>query len=163
MASSMASIEEAERAARKTISLVRLFGKLHWLCLALFITFAATMFYPVFSAKITSVNWPRSGGALLSPAVFIPLAQLFWNSGDLAGRVLTALPFSLGHRPFVLFLMSVVRVAWIPLYMLCNVGGMAASSWVDEGEREAAGSFMGLCLVFGLTVGSLLTFTVADI
>ncbi len=37
---------------------------------------------------------------------------------------------------------------------------MAAGEWVEEEQREAAGSWMGLCLVAGLTVGSLLSFTV---
>lgn len=39
---------------------------------------------------------------------------------------------------------------------------MAATSekYVKEHEREAAGSWMGLCLVLGLTVGSLLSFLV---
>ncbi|KAL2260393.1 hypothetical protein VTK26DRAFT_5599 [Humicola hyalothermophila] len=40
---------------------------------------------------------------------------------------------------------------------------MAAAEWVDEGEREAAGGFMGLCLVAGLTVGSVLSFSAAGI
>jgi equilibrative nucleoside transporter 1/2/3 len=35
---------------------------------------------------------------------------------------------------------------------------MGAGGWVKEEEREAAGGFMGLCLVAGLTVGSLLSF-----
>ena len=35
---------------------------------------------------------------------------------------------------------------------------MAAGEWVDDCEREAAGGFMGLCLVAGLTVGSLMSF-----
>ena len=38
---------------------------------------------------------------------------------------------------------------------------MAAPEWVDRDEREAAGGFMGLVLVAGLTVGSLLSFLVA--
>ena len=38
---------------------------------------------------------------------------------------------------------------------------MAAPEWVEEGEREAAGGFMGLALVAGLTVGSLLSFLAA--
>ncbi len=37
---------------------------------------------------------------------------------------------------------------------------MGAVEWVAEEEREAAGSWMGLCLVAGLTVGSLLSFLV---
>jgi len=38
---------------------------------------------------------------------------------------------------------------------------MGAGEWVDVEEREAAGGFMGLMLVGGLTVGSLLSFLVA--
>lgn len=38
---------------------------------------------------------------------------------------------------------------------------LAASAYVDPAEREAAGGFMGLCLVAGLTVGSLASFFVA--
>jgi solute carrier family 29 (equilibrative nucleoside transporter), member 1/2/3 len=189
----MASIEEAERAARKKTSLWRLFKKLHWFCLALMLTFAATMFYPVFTAKIVSVNGPSSG-IFFTPAAFIPLAFFFWNLGDLGGRMATILPFSLRDRPPIMFLLAVLRIAFIPLYMLCNIGGrgaavssdffylfivqlfygltngwlgsscmMASGEWVEEGEREAAGGFMGLCLVFGLTIGSLLSFSVADI
>ena len=40
---------------------------------------------------------------------------------------------------------------------------MAAGEWVAEGEREAAGGFMGLCLVAGLAVGSVLSFSVAGV
>lgn len=39
----------------------------------------------------------------------------------------------------------------------CMIG---AATWVDEDEREAAGGFMSLCLVIGLTVGSLASFLV---
>ena len=38
---------------------------------------------------------------------------------------------------------------------------MGASEWVEAEEREAAGGFMGLMLVSGLTVGSLLSFAAA--
>ncbi|KAM0670807.1 hypothetical protein ACQRIU_001202 [Beauveria bassiana] len=46
---------------------------------------------------------------------------------------------------------------------LCARLMTSASSWVDEGEREAAGGFMGLCLMIGLASGSLLSFSVAGI
>ncbi|EAQ91040.1 hypothetical protein CHGG_02975 [Chaetomium globosum CBS 148.51] len=36
---------------------------------------------------------------------------------------------------------------------------MAAGEWVAEDEREAAGGFMGMCLVGGLALGSVLSFT----
>jgi equilibrative nucleoside transporter 1/2/3 len=40
---------------------------------------------------------------------------------------------------------------------------MAAGEWVGEDEREAAGGFMGLCLVGGLAAGSVLSFTAAGV
>ncbi|KUI60747.1 Nucleoside transporter FUN26 [Cytospora mali] len=40
---------------------------------------------------------------------------------------------------------------------------VGAGEWVEEQEREAAGGFMGLCLVAGLAAGSLLSFTAAGI
>ena len=40
---------------------------------------------------------------------------------------------------------------------------MGAGEWVEPEEREATGGFMGLCLVGGLTVGSLLSFTLGDV
>ncbi|KAL3424938.1 nucleoside transporter [Phlyctema vagabunda] len=40
---------------------------------------------------------------------------------------------------------------------------MAAGEWVDESEREAAGGFMAINLVAGLTAGSLLSFLASDV
>lgn len=40
---------------------------------------------------------------------------------------------------------------------------MAAGRWVGAEEREAAGGFMGFCLVAGLTVGSLLSFCLGGV
>jgi len=40
---------------------------------------------------------------------------------------------------------------------------MGAGHWVKEEEQEAAGGFMGLCLVGGLTVGSLLSFALGSL
>ncbi|KAI9166786.1 intracellular membrane involved in nucleoside transport [Paramyrothecium foliicola] len=192
MAESMTSIEEAERAARKVTSLWHLLKKLRWLAASVAVIFATTMFFPVLTAKIVSVR-PDAGG-LFRPEAFIPLGFFFWNLGDFGGRMATALPFSLAHRPQVLLALSVARIALLPLYFLCNIGGrgaiissdffylfvvqglfgltngwlgsscmIASGQWVDEGEREAAGGFMGLCLVVGLASGSLLSFTVSGV
>ncbi|CAJ2509917.1 Uu.00g058170.m01.CDS01 [Anthostomella pinea] len=193
MAASMTSIEEAERAARKVVSMATLFRKLHWLAGAVFMCFAVTMFFPVFTPKILSVTQPEGAATLFRPAAFIPLGFFFWNLGDLGGRASSlVLPFR--QRPAVLFAVSIARFIFLPLYTLCNIHGqgatvnsdvfyllvvqfpfgltngwlasncmMAAGEWVDEGEREASGGFMGLCLVAGLAFGSLLSFTAAGI
>ncbi|KAK1750740.1 nucleoside transporter-domain-containing protein [Echria macrotheca] len=190
MAASVTTLEEAERAARHFVSIPTLFRKLRWVSASVFMCFAVTMFFPVFTSKILSVRNEETDGRLFAPGAFIPLAFFFWNLGDLLGRVSTMLPFSLRHRPVALFAISLARLLFLPLYLLCNIRGkgavvqsdlfylvliqlpfgltngwlgssamMAAGEWVGEGEREAAGGFMGTCLVAGLSAGSVLSFT----
>ena len=174
--------------SRESIPLTALFRKLPFLSLAVFICFGLTMVFPVFTVSIQSVNSTPG-------AVFIPVAFLMWNLGDLLGRLITLYPtINLTHYPFALFCFAMSRFIFIPLYMLCNIGGngavvksdifylvvvqllfgmtsgyigsncmMAIPEWVKEEEREAAGGYMGLCLVAGLTAGSLLSFAVGGI
>lgn len=180
-------------ASHKSIPLTRLFRKLYWLAASVFLAFAITMFYPVFTQKILSVRDPTTSPRLFQPAAFIPLGFLFWNIGDLIGRVIPAIPsLTLTARPRLLFTLTICRLAFIPLYLLCNIGGRGAViasdffylfvvqllfgvsngyigsncmmgfvEWVDADEREAAGGFMSLCLVAGLTAGSFLSFFAA--
>lgn len=187
--------EDAGAAARPYVPLTVLLGKLRWLAAAVAMCFVVTMFFPVFTAKILSVNDGEGASRVFLPGAFIPLAFFFWNLGDLAGRVSTMFPaLSLRHRPRWLFAFSMMRWGLLPLYLLCNLHGrgavvesdlfylaivqvlfgvtngwlgssamMAAGEWVADGEREAAGGFMSLCLVGGLTVGSVLSFTAAGI
>ncbi|KAF2852584.1 hypothetical protein T440DRAFT_446259 [Plenodomus tracheiphilus IPT5] len=114
---------------RKNIPLTYLFSKLRYLALGVFTTFALTMFFPVFTVQILSTH-PISPDTprILQPTAFIPLAFFFWNLGDLVGRTLPAVPIlRLTHRPRLIFLLSVARVGFIPLYMLCNIGGNGAA------------------------------------
>ena len=174
--------------SRASIPLTTLFRKLPFLSLAVFVCFAVTMLFPVFTVSIQSVNATPG-------AIFIPVAFLMWNLGDLFGRLITLYPaISLTHYPFALFCLAMSRFIFIPLYMLCNIGGkgaviksdifylvvvqllfglssgyigsncmMAIPERVKEDEREAAGGYMGLCLVAGLTAGSLLSFAVGGL
>lgn len=184
--------EEAE-AERKVVGMWTLFKKLRFLSLAVFLCFLVTMFFPIFTQQILSVRDQEGAPRLLRPACFIPLAFLLWNLGDLFGRLLTGVSrLNLVLWPRTLFLLSILRLVFIPLYLLCNVRGrgaaiqsdafyliivqflfglsngyigsscmMGAGVWVEKDEREAAGGFMGLMLVGGLTVGSLLSFLAA--
>jgi equilibrative nucleoside transporter 1/2/3 len=151
------------------------------------------MIFPVYTSRILSVNDPGKSRLYDAP-VFIPLAFLFWNVGDLTGRMAVAIPtLSLSHRPWLALILSFLRLGFIPLYLLCNINGqgasvksdffylfivqtlfgmsngylaascmMGASIWVAADERHAAGGFMGMMLVGGLTAGSLLSFVVAS-
>ncbi|MCJ1252921.1 hypothetical protein MMC24_000727 [Lignoscripta atroalba] len=197
-----AADQESPLTERKVVGMRTLFKKLQWLATAVFLCFAITMLFPVFTQEILSVRKrslnsdtaPSSSfSRLFQPACFIPLAFLLWNAGDLTGRLLTLISkLSLVHYPRTVFLLSLLRVVFIPLYLLCNIRGrgaivnsdvfylfvvqflfglsngylgstcmMGASKWVEVEEREAAGGFMGLMLVGGLTVGSLLSFGAA--
>jgi equilibrative nucleoside transporter 1/2/3 len=112
---------------RKSVPLMRLFNKLFWLAGGVFMTFAVTMFYPVFTGQIVSVRDPATSPRLLQPATFIPLSFFFWNLGDLIGRTGPALPaLRLTHRPRLIFLLSVARILFLPMYFLCNIGGRGA-------------------------------------
>lgn len=178
----------------KSVSLWALYLKLRYLACAVFMVFLITMIiFPVYTSRIVSVNDPDKS-RMYDPAVFIPLAFLFWNVGDLAGRLAVAIPqLSLSHRPRLAFILSFLRIGFIPLYLMCNINGegasvksdffylfivqalfgitngylasscmMGASHWVSADERHAAGGFMGMMLVGGLTAGSLLSFVVAS-
>ncbi|KAL9598045.1 MAG: hypothetical protein Q9219_004739 [cf. Caloplaca sp. 3 TL-2023] len=185
--------QEEEHVERKVVGMWTLFKKLRYTSLAVFICFVVTMFFPIYTQKILSVRHPDTAPRILQPACFIPLAFLLWNSGDLIGRLLTGIShLNLVRWPRTLFWLSILRLVFIPLYLVCNVQGkgaiinsdvfylvivqflfgltngfvgstcmMGANEWVEQDEREAAGGFMGLMLVGGLAVGSLLSFTAA--
>lgn len=185
--------EADERLERKAVGVWALFKKLKWLAMAVAICFTITMVFPVFTQEIISVRPISESSRLFQPACFIPLGFLLWNTGDLVGRLCTLLPaLDATHRPRLLFLLSLLRVGFIPLYLLCNIRGrgaivasdafyllvvqfgfgisngylgsecmIGASEWVEETEKEAAGGFMSLMLVGGLSVGSLLSFLAA--
>ncbi|KAL8833871.1 MAG: hypothetical protein Q9170_004048 [Blastenia crenularia] len=185
--------QEEEHVERKVVGMWALFKKLRFPSMAVFLCFAVTMFFPIFTQEILSVRDQDTAPRILHPACFIPLAFLLWNAGDLIGRLLTGIPqLTLVLWPRTLLLLSILRIVFIPLYLLCNVRGkgaairsdafyliivqflfglsngyigstcmMGAGEWVENEEREAAGGFMGLMLVGGLTVGSLLSFLAA--
>jgi equilibrative nucleoside transporter 1/2/3 len=120
-------LADSTHSLRKSIPLTRLFKKLFWLAAAVFLSFAITMFFPVFTSQITSVHDPSTAPRLLQPATFIPLGFFFWNLGDLIGRTGPALPaLRLTHRPRLLFCFAFARLGFISLYFLCNIGGKGA-------------------------------------
>lgn len=185
----LASSHYSTASERTPVGLWTLFKKLPFLSAGVFVCFTVTMMgFPVFTAIIKSTSH-------IDTAVFIPTAFLFWNLGDLIGRLITISPkLSLTHYPFALFCISMARFVFVPLYFLCNIKGrgavvssdffylvvvqllyglsngyvgsecmMGAGDWVEPEEREAAGGFMGLMLVGGLTAGSLLSFALGNV
>lgn len=140
----------SEHVERKTVGLWQLFKKLHLTALAVLLCFAITLVYPVYTANIESVHGGIDRSRLFEQPVFVPLAFLFWNVGDLLGKMSVLIPqFSLAHRPRALFFFAIARAGFIPLYWSCNIHGQGAVVQSD---------FFYLFIVqllFGLTNGNL--------
>jgi equilibrative nucleoside transporter 1/2/3 len=118
--------ETVEEPHSKTVSLWTLFTKLRFLAFAVFVCFLVSMVFPVYTAEIQSVNDPASS-RIYDPRVFVPLAFLFWNLGDLIGRMGVAIPgLSLGQYPQIAAIVAIARVMFIPMYQLCNINGQGA-------------------------------------
>lgn len=177
------------RPLRRAVGLIQLWRALPSLSSAIFLCFAITMAFPVFTNAIRSLN-PNA----FPVSLFIPAAFLIWNLGDLLGRILSGLTATnLTPKPYLLLLAAVGRIVFIPLYLLCNVHGrgalipsdifyasvqllfgltngylgstcmISAGDHVVEEEKAAAAAFMSLCIVLGLTAGSLMSFVVGQL
>jgi equilibrative nucleoside transporter 1/2/3 len=138
----------------QSYGLLALFQKLKWLALSVYLCFTITMVFPVFTAKIESVQDPSTRSRLFNAATFIPLAFLCWNLGDLTGRLSVLAPplASLTRYPRSLFVFSLFRLVFIPMYLICNIGGKGATAGPGNGD------FFYLVVVqfgFGLTSGFL--------
>lgn len=176
----------------KTYGLRRLWNKLCWVAAGNFLCLCFSSITPVVASRILPVSTSSSTPALLQPAVYIPLALLLWNVGDLLGSVFTLETTVLVRSSRCLFGLSLARIGFIPLFLLCNIDGrgswggnlfylaiqflfgvthgyfsstcmLAVTLIMPQDSREEAGGFMGLSLVFGLAVGSLLGLVVAEI
>ena len=122
---------------------------------ACFLTFAVTMVFPVFSQEIVTTN--PNPSPLLRDAAFIPLALLVWNTGDLMGRIIPlSSKLSLAHRPRLLLILSIARVLFVPLYLICNISPPEESpseQRLGVGPMPDAFYLFIVQLPFGLTSG----------
>lgn len=167
----------AESALGGSVPLAVLFGKLQYAAIAIFATFAVTLAYPVFAGVVVSANGIR-------PELFVPLVFLVWNLGDLHGRQVCSIPRYVIRAQEILAAYSLARIFFVAALFLTNIRGqgiiksdlfylvlqyffgitnghlatcalMAAPTYVDHDEREAAGGFMTFSISSGLALGSL--------
>ncbi|KAI1611442.1 ENT family equilibrative nucleoside transporter [Exophiala viscosa] len=180
--------DDVEPEERPSVSLTTLFLKMPFLCAAVFICFGVTMVFPVFTASIRSVRGIDS--AIFIPTAFLlwNIGDLLGRLSTLWKRIsLTHYPFALFCLAMARLLFiplyflcnikgkgAVVSSDFFYLVIVQFLFGfsngylgsecmMGAGEWVAPEEREAAGGFMGLMLVSGLTVGSLLSFLLGDV
>ena len=145
-------------AAKRSIPLTYLTRRLFFFAASVSFTFALTMLFPVYSQEILTTN--PNPPPLLQSASFIPLGMLFWNVGDLVGRLIPlSNRLSLASRPRILFILSIARIVFIPLYLLCNIIPPEESpEALFSATRQAMPDAFYLLVVqvpFGLTNGYL--------
>ncbi|KAK0100805.1 hypothetical protein ONS95_007252 [Cadophora gregata] len=166
---------------------------LKWPALANFSCLCISSVSSVFVTKITSVVSKDVAPTLLRPEAFIPLSIVLWNIGDFLGSLVAVSSRFLIRRPFLIFVLSLARIGFIPMYLMCNIdergsfagdwfylicvqflfgvthGWLSGASmmgvpvWVPEEDREEAGAFMGMTLVTGLVAGSILGLAVSRV
>ncbi|RPA87534.1 hypothetical protein BJ508DRAFT_410299 [Ascobolus immersus RN42] len=179
----------ASEPEKASVPMLDLLLKLRYQAFTITFNFALTMIFPIFTIIITSSH-PKPLPPLLLPPVFVPLSFIIWNLGDFLGRLICAWPIFHVTNPKLQTIFAMARLAFIPLYYQCNLYGMgakfggdafywlvqiafgmtngwvgsnvmmAAPAYAGEEMREAAGGFLGACIMGGLTLGSFLGFFV---
>ncbi|KAL2188637.1 hypothetical protein L209DRAFT_751662 [Thermothelomyces heterothallicus CBS 203.75] len=114
------------------------------------------------AGRVSTMAPALSFGLRRRPAVLFALSLARW--GFLPLYLLCNLHGDGAAVPSDLFYLLVVQFSFgITNGWLGSTAMMAAAEWVAEDERAAAGAFMSMCLVGGLAVGSVLSFTAAGV
>lgn len=109
-----------------------------WITIAL--VFSITLAFPIFAGTVQS--------PVVDKKVFIPLAFLVWNVGDLLGRVVCSWKSFVIDNQQAMVAYSISRVAFIPFFLGCNVNGLG-EGWINDYF------YILLQLLFGFTNGHL--------
>ncbi|KAI9726628.1 MAG: hypothetical protein M1828_000995 [Chrysothrix sp. TS-e1954] len=135
-----------------SVPLSYLASRLRYPAAAVFLTFAVTMVFPVFTQRITTTN--PDPPPFLREAAFIPLGLLVWNAGDLVGRLLPLISrISLATRPKILLLLSIARFLFIPLYLMCNIQSAEEGTGSKTAALPDAAYLILVQLPFGMSNG----------
>ncbi len=166
-----------------------LWRKLQFIVSTIFLVFCITLAFPVFASHITSTH-KNSSSKFKRNDIFISIAYLLWNTGDLIGRLSCAIKKLVVRDRLSMVLYSLLRFTFIPLLFLCNIHDqktailgdftymsimfwygvsnghlcssafMSVGQYVSDKEKKAAGGFTTIFLSLGLMCGSIFSFGV---
>ncbi|ODQ64300.1 hypothetical protein NADFUDRAFT_47533 [Nadsonia fulvescens var. elongata DSM 6958] len=182
----LAKSDNIHQTNKAHVSLMSLAQQLRGPASTIVLVFSVTLIFPVFAANVMPIT--TSGSQFSKPELFVPLAFLVWNLGDLTGRSLCAIQSLVVRKPRSMVAYGLLRFVFIIFLLMCNVRDrgamvdsdvfylmvlfmfgvtsghlssscmMMAASFVPDGVKEAAGGFMILCLSVGLALGSVFSF-----
>lgn len=123
---------------------------LPWIA-SIFCIFLVTLgVYPTLTAQVRTAN-SHASAWLEDPSVFVALHIVLLNVGDLIGRRLPTLSsYFLIRRGWVAMLATTARLAFLPLFLACNIvkENGARRTWALPDV-----AFFGLVLLLGITTG----------
>ncbi|GBC09097.1 hypothetical protein RclHR1_00860035 [Rhizophagus clarus] len=117
-------IEQARRVetTHVTNSIRATFDKIRILVFAVGLVFTVTLsVFPSITASITSTVKGENKSRFQEDYLFIPLHFLIFNLGDWFGRSLPFLQFFIITDSVKLALMSIARIIFLPIFLMCNV------------------------------------------
>ena len=121
---------------------------------SVFFTFTITLsLFPVITVLIVSENKCESGVSRFSNDLFVPIMFVIFNTCDFLGRM-SAKSVKSYVTPTNMWIPSVLRLAYIPLILLCNVDGTALPVVFESDVFPIV-----IVASFGLTNGILASLT----
>jgi len=107
-----------------TNSIKATFSKIRILAFAVGFVFAVNLsVFPSITASIKSTVKDENKSKFHQDYLFIPLHFLIFNLGDWLGRYLPLLQFFNITDPVTLARMSISRIIFLPIFLMCNVDG----------------------------------------
>ncbi|KAI5962718.1 hypothetical protein KGF57_001452 [Candida theae] len=138
---------------KQFIPFSQLWAKLKLVVMTIFFTFGITLVFPVFASVVESTN-TNSESRFFSKQIYIPFVYLMWNLGDLMGRLMCGYPQlrMLITNPRTMFIYSLARLAFIPLFMTCNIHPGVSAPIINSDLW-----YVLLQTLFGISNGQLCT------
>lgn len=135
-------VEEDEEIVEQVenVTFGQLWSKLKLVEITILLTFSITLIFPVFASNVVSPS--------IDSKIFTPFVFLIWNIGDLAGRILCSIPIFAIKSNYILLIYSLLRISFIPLFLMCNLQNRENYLIGDVG-------YLLLQFLFGLTNGQL--------
>lgn len=116
--------DSVDNQLHEKVSFTYLFHHLRYIVITLVLVFVVSLVFPVFASNTESVNkTPDSGNGVhfSNSNIFVPLAFMVWNIGDLVGRIVCGYSFFQTHDEKAMLFYALGRCIFISLLFLCNI------------------------------------------
>ena len=115
--------DKSDTSELKTVSVTTVLEKIKVEAVTVFVIYIVTLgLFPAVLVLVESANINSSSSGLWETKYFVPVACfLFYNFGDYLGRIITGLGLAPKICSKFALVLSVVRIAFVPLMLLCNI------------------------------------------